>query len=148
MDEKLKKLMKHKSGKEMHPIEKEAKLRSLGDMHKQAMDMLGKKLGGIKKVSVIAPDKSGLEKGLSTAKSLLDGHLEDHGVSDVEPTLADHMSEETLETPEEEMEESPEEQAMEAEEGSEMHPEMSEMDIDEKIARLMEAKKRMLAAKK
>lgn len=148
MDEKLKKLMKAKGDKKMHPIEKEAKMTSLKELHDMAKGMLGDRLHGIKKVSVMAPNKEGLEQGLSKAKSLLDGHLGDHGVSDTSPEMADKLAEETLETPEEEASESPEEQEMEAAEGVEMHhphmeEDMDEHSIDEKIKHLMEMKKRL-----
>jgi len=147
MDEKLKKLMKSKGEKKMHPVEKEAKMASLKELHSMAKNMLGDRLHGLKKVSVMADDKEGLEEGLSKAKSLLDGKLEDGGVSDTSPEMADKLAKETLETPEEEAEESPEEQAMEAAEGTEMHhPDMEEMDedsIEQKIQHLMEMKKRL-----
>lgn len=145
MEDKLKKLMKHKSGKEMHPIEKEAKMKSLGELHQMAKDMLGERLHGMKKVSVMSPDKAGLEAGLSKAKEMLEGKLEDGGVSDTSPEVADHLAQETLETPEEEAEESPEEQAREEAEGTELHhphEQMSEDEIDQKIRELMELKKK------
>lgn len=132
MDDKFKKLMSAKSGKKMHPLDKKAKLAAITDLHEQAKKAMGEKLSGIKKVSVMADDKEGLEEGLEKAKELLEGE----------------ESEESEESSEDEKEESAEEQVMEAEEGSEMHPEMAMDAIEEKIAKLMEMKKRMLEASK
>jgi len=147
MDDKLKKLMKAKGDKKIHPIEKEAKMRSLGELHSMAKNMLGDRLQGLKKVTVASDSKEGLEKGLSKAKEIVDGKLSGNNVSDVSPEMANAMAEETLETSEEEAEESPAEQELEAKEGIEMHnPDMEEMDeheIDEKIQKLMEMKKRL-----
>jgi len=147
MDDKLKKLMKAKGDKKMHPIEKEAKMRSLGELHSMAKGMLGERLHGLKKVSVASDSKEGLEEGLSKAKDILDGKLSGNNVSDTSPEMADAMAEETLETPEEEAEESPAEQELEAKAGLEMHhpdmEEMDEQDIDQKIQELLEMKKRL-----
>ena len=71
------KLMKKldKKGKKLEPNEKEAKMNVVKELSKQAGDMLGDKVKGLKKVSVAAPDKAGLEKGLDVANKIIKGGL-------------------------------------------------------------------------
>jgi hypothetical protein len=48
------------------------KMAALKGLHKMASDMMGSDLAGMKKVSVLAKDKKGLNKGLDKAKQILD----------------------------------------------------------------------------
>lgn len=118
MIDKLEKLLskKHKAGKMLGDDEKKAKMDVIGCMRDMAAKAMGDKVSGLKKVTVAAPDKEGLEKGLDKAKELLD-------------------SKEAEEPKSEEMdsEESPEEEASEVED-------MSMEEIDALLAKLKEAK--------
>lgn len=70
----LLKLMAQKGKQEMNPMHKEARMSMLNAL-KDAMDSdMGEHLKGYKKVSVAAPDDSGLEHGLDKAKELLHEH--------------------------------------------------------------------------
>lgn len=47
------------------------KMSALKGLHKMASDMMGNDMSSMKKVSVMAKDKKGLEKGLDTAKKMM-----------------------------------------------------------------------------
>lgn len=159
MEDRLKRLMKAKMAKQLeHPMDRKAKMDAMGDLHKMASDLMGSRLHGLKKVSVMSNDKEGLEEGLDKAKGILEGHLEDHGVSDTSPEVADDMAHEEHETNSEEESETPDEQVHEEAEGVEpleheplVHHEvggeephdMDEEELDRRLAHLMELKKRM-----
>lgn len=77
--EKLKGLKKRKLSDE----EKEAKLGALEKYSGKSKEGMLERLGGVKKVSVIAKDKDGLEEGLDKAKEILeDEDLEESELSD------------------------------------------------------------------
>lgn len=86
-------------------MKKDAKLSVLKQLRQMAADMVGDDVKGgldsMKKVTVAAPDKSGLEHGLEKAKDMLAGHEMDDMHDDAD------MGEDMDEMPEEEM--SPEE---------------------------------------
>lgn len=64
-------LMKKKQeGKGLSDIQKEAKMNVVKDLRNYAADEMGKKLSGIKKVTVAAGSAEGLEEGLEKAKEL------------------------------------------------------------------------------
>lgn len=148
--DKLSKLMAlKKSGREMSPVEKKAKMDVLGQLNGVADEALGNKLKGLKKVTVASDSPEGLSEGLSKAKEMLHGKTgdidahEEHEKSEGDgPDLegmADEMQEEL----------SPGDHADEEE--AEMHDEdpspaaASEHedghgDIDSKIKQLMLAK--------
>jgi len=97
-----------KSGEEkLSPDDIQAKMDVLMELLEMAKGAMGEKvkgdMEGMKKVTVAAPDKQGLEAGLEKAQELL-------------PKM-EHMEEEQEETPEEESKETPE---MEAKEEQEM----------------------------
>jgi hypothetical protein len=101
----FKELMKAKGQKKMDPMEKEAKTGILKEISKMAGDMMGSDLKGLKKVTVAAPDKEGLEKGLEKAKELM-GDMpegeeaeaeEDEAVASEEEMPAEEMSVEEIE---------------------------------------------------
>jgi|RhiMethySRZTD1v2_1073278.scaffolds.fasta_scaffold1809181_2 hypothetical protein len=62
--------------KEMSEAEKKAKLSALKEAHGMASDAMKKGLDGVKKVSVMAPSKEGLKKGLDLAEKMV-GEQED-----------------------------------------------------------------------
>lgn len=59
------------------PKKKEARMGILKDIRDMAMGSMGDEIKGLKKVSVMAEDKKGLEKGLETAKEVVDGSEEE-----------------------------------------------------------------------
>lgn len=75
------KLMKKGEVKKMDPDVKSSKMSVLKELHKMMGGMMGDDLkqhmGGLKKVTVAAPDKEGLEMGLNKAEELLGGKEED-----------------------------------------------------------------------
>lgn len=146
MEDRLKKLKKKHDEQKMSPIHQKGKLQALGELRKMAQDLMGEHLHGLKKVSVMAPDKEGLEEGLRKAEELV-GH------GDMSPAAVEHMGhmepdgdEDGMEEHEEEAQELPEEgQAEEdaelADDGEEA-PE-DEEELDRKIKELMEKKARL-----
>lgn len=112
---KLDKLME-KKGKKLSPVEQRAKSDVLSKLRGEASEMMGSKLDGLKKVSVAAPDKDGLEAGLSKAKELLGEMPEDEG---------------------------PEHEALENEE--EMYKDCSPEELQEKIDMLMKLKEEKMS---
>jgi hypothetical protein len=109
-------------GENMKPdMKQQAKMKMLQDLKKMATGMMGEdlkgKMDGMKKVSVMANDKDGLEKGLDKAKEMMHGMPEmdkmaheeasDTGSEDME---TDHLENEDEEMGEEEC--SPEELQM------------------------------------
>ncbi len=76
MNDKMLKMLKAKKDKNkdsMSDNEKEAKLNVMKELRDSASKMMGDKVRGIKELSVVAPDKKGLEKGLDKAKELIAG---------------------------------------------------------------------------
>jgi len=71
MDSMLKKLMEKKKPSEMDDSYKSAKMGVLKELHKSMGGMMGEDLKGLKKVTVAAPDKSGLKLGLEKAEDML-----------------------------------------------------------------------------
>lgn len=69
-----------KKGKKLEPNEKEAKMNVVKELSKQAGDMLGDKVKGLKKVSVASDSKEGLKAGLSKAEQIVEGAEEDMGL--------------------------------------------------------------------
>lgn len=69
----LEKLMASKKGKTsgLDPSYKSAKMGVLKDLHSKMGEMAGDDVRGLKKVTVAAPDKSGLKTGLQKAEELL-----------------------------------------------------------------------------
>jgi len=84
----FKDLMKKKSDKEQDPKAKHAKMQVLKHIADMASDSMGDDLKGMKKVSVAADDRPGLEAGLDRAKKLVHNteDPDDEG-SDVESRL-------------------------------------------------------------
>jgi len=135
--EAFKKLMdKKKKDKPMSDIAKDAKMsvvKDLSDMASKAMKS-GLK-GGVKKVSVLSDTKEGLEAGLKKAEDLVDSKK------------FGSMDEMMESEPGEELAEAEEELPISPDEGEENLEECSEEEIDEKLAKLMDMKKKMQAKK-
>ena len=141
---------KKKDGKELSGVEKDAKSHVLSSIRDLASGAMSDKLHGLKKVSVAAPDKAGLAKGLDLAKNLV-GHndggvvgdstaeeLEDKAEGD---EMGYHSNSDHVEgSDEEEAGESPLEEAMEDEHGD---SDMSEDEINAKLEHLMALKKKL-----
>ena len=107
-----------KPDKEQDSMKKESKLKALKALRKMASDMESEDIKGIRKVTVAAPDKEGLEKGLEKAKEIVENPME----------MAEEMSEDS------EMEE--------MEESAEETDDLSE--IEEAIKKLEEKKAKLL----
>ena len=67
---KMEKLMEKKKGKKLSENEVKAKSSVLKELSDTASDMMKERLGGLKKVTVAAPSKSGLKEGLDLASKL------------------------------------------------------------------------------
>lgn len=123
----MKKLMEKKAEKKLSPNEQKAKMSVMEELQNMASDAMGKKLDGIKKVTVASDDEQGLKKGLEKASEIVDKGI---------PAL-DSSDEEQDEMMEEEQEEMM---------GEQPEDEMSEDEINEKLEELMK-KKEMLKRK-
>lgn len=123
---------KMKESRKMSPIEMKAKKNSLEALRKSMQDMMGEKLSGVKKVSVAADSKEGLEKGLDKAKDLL-GHEEAEGEMDSSP---EH---ESLESDADRMIEGDGEESMSASKEI-AEGEISDEELDAKIKDLLDQK--------
>lgn len=123
-DDKMMKMLKSKKGKELSAPEKQAKMSVLKDLHEMASKAMGEKLQGLKKVTVASDSKEGLEKGLEKAQELVGGPGEESAEADEE---AQEASEE-------------------ASEGEAPEAEMSEEELDAKLAELMALKEKMKKA--
>lgn len=82
----MKLMEKKKSGDELDPTYKDAKMATLqalhGEMRKMMADDLHGAKGGMKEVKVAAPDKEGLSAGLDTAKDLLSSNEDNEDPTD------------------------------------------------------------------
>lgn len=81
LKEKLMKKLASK-GKDLDPLEKEAKMGVVKELSRQASSMLGDKISPLKKVTVASDSKEGLKEGLDKAAGLvekvpMDGHEHD-----------------------------------------------------------------------
>lgn len=118
---------KKKEDKEMSAPEKKAKSSVLETLRDYASEQMGKKLGGLKKVTVASDSEEGLEKGLEKAKQILGDKEHEEMVEDAES--GPDNGEDLFSGGEEESEESDEE--------------MDEDALDRKIAELMKLKEQM-----
>lgn len=131
--EKFNKLLmkKKKEGKELSGPEKDAKMSVVQAMRDFAQGEMGKKLDGLKKVSVSSNTKEGITSGLDKAKELV-GHmpegLHDDGENDME---------EAAETPIDEMEHEI------SGSGEDEYENCTEEQINSKLAKLMSLKQKM-----
>lgn len=100
----------------MNPIEKEAKMAAVSEMKKMAEDAMSEKLGGLKKVTVAAPDDESLKQGLEKAEDIVESKL---GESEDESEMEDESEEDESETA------------------------MSEEELDKKIQELLALKEKL-----
>jgi len=116
-----------KKGKSLDENSAKAQMEVLKDLKARAMEAMGNKLDGAKKVEVSANSSEGLKSGLDKAKELLGQDLSPQDETD------NHDEESEDESPEEESNESDEVESLE--------------DIEAKIHELL-AKKQSLIGKK
>lgn len=143
----MKKLLekKKKEGHMLDPMEKDAKMSVLHDLHNEASDMMKHQLGGLKKVSVSADSPEHLEKGLETAKGLVHEHEAEQAEDGHDPDM-EELEEETgedLDHDNEEGEPLEHQLAMGHESSDEDEEPMSEEELDAKLAKLMKMKAMM-----
>lgn len=128
----LKKLMGGDASPESD-MKGEAKMKVLKHLKEMAAQMMGDdvkgRMEGMKKVTVAAPDASGLKQGLDKAKDLV-GKMGDFDHGKPEESDEDPM-EEASESPDEEMEENHEE-------------DMTPDEIDAEIAHLEDLKRQLM----
>ena len=154
------KLMKHlqKKGKKLDPMEQEAKMGVIKSLSEQAGGMMGDKVKGLKKVSIMSDSEHGLEKGLDKAKQMVHSKLdEDHpdGLGDKAEEAEEELGEdldkdhEEGESPEHQAkvfgkEGSPEEEASESPAEAEAEgDDMSHEEIDARMRHLMHKKSQL-----
>jgi hypothetical protein len=87
MHEKLMKMMAKK--RDLSPSEKKAKMDAVHEMRGAASEMMGHKMDGLKKVSVMSNSKEGLAAGLDKAKGIVSQDQEDQMSSDAEAPYSD-----------------------------------------------------------
>jgi len=134
--DKIKSLLakKLKEGKKVKPEEMGAKKSVLQELRADMADKMGSKLGGLKKVSVAAPDAESLKKGLEKAEDIVEGM---DGLQDQSEEYSDGAEDEMLE-------EASESDAMAMpDEMSEESDRMSEDEIDAKIQELLLKKQKL-----
>lgn len=141
---------KAKQGKELDPMEKEAKMHVLQELHKDLADHMGDQLRGLKKVTVGADSKEGLAEGLDKAKEILHKMPEapeaDENADEEMPEADERDPEAHDEFDNEEAEEEaafPERKAFDANAAEEPEHEMAHLsddELDQHIAKLQAAK--------
>ena len=132
MHDKMKKLLekkKQKSGLSENQVK--AKSSVLKDLSNTANDMLKERLGGLKKVTVAAPSKSGLTEGLKMAEKLTEKMPEKSGMDEAkekeEEMVADAEDGEGMDMGE---------KSEESEESEEAEEEMSKEELLAELGRL------------
>jgi hypothetical protein len=132
---------KKKEGKEISPMERDAKMGVLGDIRDEMANHMSDRLNGLKKVSVASDSPAGLKTGLEKAKEIVDkmpqgeASPEEMEKAQGDDSIEDESREESLESPEEE-----------ASEG-EGYEDMSEDEINKKLEELMQLKKHIQSKK-
>ena len=87
MHEKLMKMMAKK--RDLSPSEKKAKMDAVHEMRGAASEMMGDKMDGLKKVSVMSNSKDGLAHGLDKAKQIVSQGQQDQMSADAEAPYSD-----------------------------------------------------------
>lgn len=101
----LGKLMAKKGADDhMSPEYKSSKMAVLKALHDEMTKMMGGDLNGLKKVTVAAPDKAGLQEGLAKAKDMMskdapEGAADDHEHEAMEPDADEDEASEEMEAP-------------------------------------------------
>lgn len=107
-----------------------AKMKVIHELRQMAQDMMGEKLDeGMKKVTVASDDKEGLKEGLEKAEEIVEEGPEAMMGDEMMPRKDSYEPEDLM--------------AMEESDDMEYEEEMSEEDIDAKIAELMKMKEMM-----
>lgn len=88
MKDKLHKMMAKK--RDLLPHEKKAKMDVVHDLRGVASDMLGDRMEGLKKVSVMSDSPEGLEAGLHKAHEIVSGSEEHQMQKDAEAPYSDY----------------------------------------------------------
>jgi len=88
MHDKLKKMMAKK--RDLSPSEKHAKMDAIHEMRGAASEMMGHKMDGLKKVSVMSNSKQGLAKGLDKARGIVSHDEENQMKMDAEAPYSDY----------------------------------------------------------
>lgn len=96
MREKLHKMMSKK--RDLSPNERHAKMDVIKEMRNAASELMGGKMDGLKKVSVMSDSKQGLKHGLDKAKEIVSDGEEDQMQHDAEAPYSDdkHAMEEHM----------------------------------------------------
>lgn len=133
---KLEKLLEKKKqeGKSLSPMESAAKASVLEELRSMASEHMGKKLDGLKKVSVASDSKEGLEHGLEKAREMV-GSPE--GEEDCEPGESEDEANETPEEQQAEAEATPEDHAREAVQGDLSYRHMDNDELNKHIEDLI-----------
>ena len=122
----LKEIMMAKGKSDMDPMRKNAKMDMLEELKRVMSSQIGSPLAGLKKVTVAAPDKAGMEMGLEKAKEMLGDAGSDKKSGD---EMMDSSKEESAESPEEE--------------DAEMEMPESSQDVDKMIELLLKHKEEL-----
>lgn len=161
MHDKMKKILSKK--RDLHPIEKEAKMDVIKHLRDMASHEMGGKLDGLKKVSVMSDSEKGLEHGLDKAKDILTGSefdsMKNHAENpygDYKSAMEEHADDEDNEEKGKvagyneggEVEDDDSDKDESEEESESPDEDMSEEEIDTKLAELMALKKKKEEAKK
>lgn len=165
MHDKLMKMLGKK--RDLPATEKHAKMDVVKDLRDAAAEAMGHKLGSLHKATVMSDSQEGLEKGLDKAKEVVSsGEMEDmkdhaeNPYGDIKSATEEHAHDEdneehgwkdnpreyheggAVEDDEDEDSESPEEEASEGDGMDEFHG-LDMHEIEEKLERLMELKRKM-----
>jgi hypothetical protein len=87
MHAKLHEMMAKK--RDLSPSEKKAKMDAIGEMRGAASEMMGDKMAGLKKVSVMSNSKEGLAHGLDKAKQVVSQGQQNQMVADASAPYSD-----------------------------------------------------------
>lgn len=148
MREKMMKMLAKK--RDLSPVERHAKMDVVKGLKDSVSEMMGHKLDGLKKVSVASDSSEGLKHGLEKAHDIVSGPEHAEMLKDAEDPYSEHSYSEggeveDEESPEHEASESPLEEE-EEHEGDEFEG-LDIADIDSKLQKLMEVKKRLESKK-
>lgn len=135
-----------KKGRPLGEHEMEAKMKVIKAMRDMAAGHMGEKLKGLKKVTVASNDKEGLEAGLEKAKAMIGSGSDKERDDDMEDLEEDFGAD--LDHDDEEGEPLAHKMDVPHKESTECDPsELSEDELDAKLAELMALKNQMDAKK-
>lgn len=148
---------KMKDGKKLSDSEMKAKMGVLDELKSMASDAMGEKIKGMQEVRVAAPDEEGLKEGLEKAEELIEAKDEMMEEDSENEQLEESLEDSDDDTPEDDDYETepgrqPQEMGDIEEEHSEEddsygdYEEMTEDELEAKIAELMKRKEKMKRA--